>query len=439
MGRLFNVCVSTAIAAFLLVTALIVFFPTTNKGFAMSMNMVPSSIAHLLPSSSSTSNVRSEGLNFHMDSGAFTPVAMQTAQTMMKEGVAHIHKITLVAYDTNLTLPQGNVIHAMTFNGTVPAPTIRVTQGDMINVTLINYPKNKNGHSVDNHASINGAVPNNGPVMPGQERSYAFIATQPGFFKYHDEGIVVVSADKHVFSGMAGGVIVDPVNGYTGYKYTTYNDSGTRINETISPNAKEVAYVFSEWYLDKNGNYNQSAMFNHDPTYYTINGIPYGYDPVVTKTKDAMPLHFKQGDHVRFFLLNAGDAMVSFHIVGGQLDRVISNQMVQGLGTQTYLLGPSSDAIIDVVFNKPSVYAPANHDYAALFKGQASIVVVDGPDGQPGKTLGLEDPNNPSNAIPPMGKNSIPVQTKPYQLGTPLVLTSDQIGALSVCKAETCP
>ncbi len=53
----------------------------------MSMNMVPSSIAHLLPSSSSTSNVQSEGLNFHMDSGAFTPVAMQTAQTMMKEGV----------------------------------------------------------------------------------------------------------------------------------------------------------------------------------------------------------------------------------------------------------------------------------------------------------------------------------------------------------------
>jgi integrase len=130
---------------------------------------------------------------------------------------------------------------------------------------------------------------------------------------------------------------------------------------------------------------------------------------------------------------------MGFHIVGGQLDRVISNQMVQGLGTQTYLLGPSSDAIIDVVFNKPSVYAPANHDYAALFKGQASIVVVDGPDGQPGKTSGLEDHNNPSNAIPPMGKNSIPVQTKPYQLGTPLVLTSDQIGALSVCKAETCP
>ena len=37
------------IAAFLLVTALIVFFPTTNKGFAMSMNMAPSSIARLLP------------------------------------------------------------------------------------------------------------------------------------------------------------------------------------------------------------------------------------------------------------------------------------------------------------------------------------------------------------------------------------------------------
>ena len=91
------------------------------------------------------------------------------------------------------------------------------------------------------------------------------------------------------------------------------------------------------------------------------------------------------------------------------------------------------------MFNQPGAFAPVNHDYASLFKGQAGIIVVDGPDGQPGKTLGLKDYNNPSNAIPPMGKNSLPVLTKPYQLGTPLVLTSSQIGALKTCKAETCP
>jgi hypothetical protein len=161
-------------------------------------------------------------------------------------------------------------------------------------------------------------------------------------------------------------------------------------------------------------------MFEHLPTYTSINGIPFGYDPVVTKTKNAMPIHIKQGDHVRFFLLNIGDAMVSFHIVGEQLDRVTDGQLVAGWGKQTYLVGGSNDAIIDVVFNKPGAYAPVNHDYADLFKGQASIIVVDGPDGQPGKSLGLTNYKNPSNAVPPMGKNSIAVETTPYYLGAPI-------------------
>ena len=99
-------------------------------------------------------------------------------------------------------------------------------------------------------------------------------------------------------------------------------------------------------------------MFNHDPTFVWMNGIPFGYDPVITKTKGAMPLHFKQGDHVRFFLLNEGDVMVNFHIVGAQLDRVISGSVVQGWGKQTYLLGGSNDAIIDVVFTQPGAFAP---------------------------------------------------------------------------------
>jgi len=56
--------------------------------------------------------------------------------------------------------------------------------------------------------------------------------------------------------------------------------------------------------------------------------------------------------------------------------------------------------------------------------------------GQPGKTMGLKDTLNPSNTIPPMGKDSIPVPTKPYTLGTPLKLTSSQIGPLKVCTKE---
>ena len=331
---------------------------------------------------------------------------------MMKKGDP-IHKYSLVAFETTLTLrrtlTQNVTIHAMTFNGTVPGPIVRVTEGDLINVTLINPLSlgNKSPHSLDNHAAIINTVPNS--VGLGWERSYVFIATQPGFFEYHCEGNFIpskpISMDQHVFSGMVGGVIVDPAIGYTGYKYPTYADDGSQITQTVSPRAKEVALIFSEWYLTNKtqgnippGNYDQTAMFNHQPTFTWINGIPFGYDSFVTKPPGAIPLQFNQGDHVRFFLLNAGDVMVSFNIAGEHLDRVISGQVVQGWGEQTHLLGSSKDAIIDVVFNKTGLFTPANHDYASLLKGQLGFVKV-----TPGDQAGL----NPSNAIPPMGKDSI--------------------------------
>src|SRR5215831_17311598 len=306
MKKSLNVHIVTAVSAFILVAGLML-VPAVSKGLAMSMTAIPELSTLLKPTST-----QGGGLNFAMDSAGFKQVSEQTVENMVKKGDP-IHKYSLVAYETNLKLPQGNVIHAMTFNGTVPAPTVRVTQGDLINVTLINYRNNTTPHSLDNHAALISAVPNFGPVGPGWERSYAFIATQPGFFKYHCEGIGVISMDQHVFSGMVGGVIVDPARGYQGYVYPTYTSTGIPIKQVVSPFAKEVQYIFSEWYLTKNGGYNSTAMFNHQPTFTWINGIPFGYDPVVTKTPGAIPLQFKQGDHVRFFLLNEGDAMVNFH------------------------------------------------------------------------------------------------------------------------------
>src|SRR5215469_14241195 len=250
MRKSSNVHIATAVSAFILVAGLML-LPAVSKGMAMSMTAIPELSTLLKPTST-----QGGGLNFAMDSAGFTQVSMQTADNMVKKGDP-IHKYSLVAYETDLKLPQNVTIHAMTFNGTVPGPTVRVTQGDLVNVTLINYPKNTTPHSLDNHAALISAVPNFGPIGPGWERSYHFIATQPGFFKYHCEGIGVISMDQHVFSGMAGGVIVDPLHGYTPYFYHTYTDTGP-LTQFVPPKAKEVQYIFSEWYLTKDGGYDST-------------------------------------------------------------------------------------------------------------------------------------------------------------------------------------
>ncbi|HEY6534199.1 MAG TPA: multicopper oxidase domain-containing protein [Candidatus Nitrosocosmicus sp.] len=338
-----------------------------------------------------------------------------------KQTASPVRNLVYIAVEKNLTLPDGTTFHALTWNGTIPGPTVRLTQGDTVHVTIVNPTGNKLIHSFDTHASIISAVPNFGPINPGSTKNFTFIATQPGVFKVHCEGNGVLTMDQHVFSGMVMTMIVDPAHGYTGY--TTVN-SATGANQTVSPKAKEVIFEFSEYYFNKKGDYDSQAMFNHNATSTWINGIPFGYDPIITKTKNATTLFFNVGDHVRFFLLNHGDIPVNFHIVGGSLDRVTDGNVVSGIGKQTYTVGGSNDAIVDVTFDKPGVFAPVNHDYSSLFKGQAGLIVVNDPAHSISKKLKITDESNPSNAIPPLGKDSIPVKTKPYMLGTPLKISS---------------
>lgn len=360
-------------------------------------------------------------MNFRIG-GSFQQISTEEAE----ESEAPVKNITFVAVEKNLTLPSGQEIAALTWNGTIPGPTIRVTQGDVLNINIINHPNNKLIHSLDHHASTISAAPNFGPINVSESKQYSFVATQPGFFKYHCEGgtadgTPVIGMDQHVFQGMVGGVIVDPQVGYTGYEGVGVENGTNALTTTdVEADAKEVQFQFSEYYLDPSGQYDAAAMFAHTPTASWINGIPFGYDPVITKTPNATTLFFKQGDHVRFFLLNNGDLPVNFHIVGEILDRVTDGSIVSGIGKQTYTVGGSNDAIVDVVFDRPGVYAFVNHDYSQLFKGQAGLIVVDDPANSTSTMLNLTDDANPSNAIPPTGANSIPVNVKPYMLGTPL-------------------
>src|SRR3546814_12225596 len=72
-----------------------------------------------------------------------------------------------------------------TFDGEVPGPLVRVTQGDTVEFTLINSKDNKNSHSIDFHASQLDVVENFGQIKPGETKQFTFTAKYPGIFFYH--------------------------------------------------------------------------------------------------------------------------------------------------------------------------------------------------------------------------------------------------------------
>jgi nitrite reductase (NO-forming) len=351
------------------------------------------------------------GLVFNMVGADAIPLDQVAAEQAAGRTV---HQITLTAQSVDLPIPGGQMYHAMTFDGQVPGPTIRVTQGDVIEVTL-NVPSTEmTGHSLDMHAGRISAVPNFGPVMPGHSNTYAFIANTPGAFKYHCEGVGVIGMDQHVLSGMYGMTIVDPLNGYHKLliqRTETQNGHVVLNNTLVDPAAYEFTLQFSQLYLNPDGSYNQAYMFLHNTTWTVINGKPFGYDPVITKVWNnapaahdkAAPIIVPVGQHIRYFVLNQGNMPLFFHIVGGQMDRVTQGNMVQAMGTQTWNIGGSQDAIIDVVYDQPGAYVIVNHDYAAIFSGAAAVQLAQ-----------ANPAPNPSDAVPPVSSvpdTSIPQQT----------------------------
>jgi nitrite reductase (NO-forming) len=361
----------------------------------------------------------------------------------------HVVDVQLTATSAKLPIMGGGTYYALTFNGQVPGPTVRVTQGDIVRVTLTVPSTESTPHSIDMHASQLSAT-NFGAVKVGQSNTYAYIAETPGAFKYHCEGVNLASMDQHVMSGMYGVTIVDPLNGYNPLivdKTDTQGGKVVVVHHRYEAAAKEFVLEYNQLYLNADGSYNQQAMFLHNTTQTVVNGMAFGYTPnadinklikgdptknvfpvqpwndPALKQYQGHPLFVDLDTHYRIFVVNQGNMPVFFHIVGEIMDRVTQGNHVQAQGTQTWLIGGSQDAIIDVVFDSPGAYVAVNHDYAAIFSGAATVFVAGDP-----FNLGYHagDMPNPSDAVPPTGMNSIPQKELVHCL-----CTDDQAAAIA--------
>jgi len=366
------------------------------------------------------------------------PQAFAAVDCANIEDGRNVVEFNLTGESVDLPVIGGGTYKAMTFSGQVPGPTLRVTQGDVVMMTLTIPDDELTPHGNDMHASEMSAS-YFGKVLPGQSTTYCYVAQVPGTFKYHCSGVDVAAMDQHVLSGMYGMTIVDPLNGYKPLvvdKTAVKDGKVVRDRQIYSADALEFQLQYNQLYLTEGGNYDQGAMFNHDTTWTVVNGMSFGYVPNAAhnelilgdakknifvaqpwnspdlKQYQSQLLFIEAGQKTRLFIENQGNEPVFFHIVGEIIDRVVQANVVQAKGTETWMVGGSQGMIADVVFDEPGVYVAVNHDYAAIFTGAASVFVVGDPfnlNAQLGTNAKsyAELLGNPSDAVPPMGKNSI--------------------------------
>src|SRR5687768_4430205 len=127
-----------------------------------------------------------------------------------------VRQFTLIV-DEDQKIPityEGHIFEGWTFNGTIPGPTIRVTEGDLVRIRIINSNDNINAHSFyaqpinfgkDNAFTKTGQP--GGTISPGRSFTYEFVAEPYGVYPYYCH--VEPMAD-HINRGLYGMMIIDP-------------------------------------------------------------------------------------------------------------------------------------------------------------------------------------------------------------------------------------
>lgn len=125
-------------------------------------------------------------------------------------GVADV-RIELTARKAEIRLDSGEKVDALTFNGQVPGPEIRVKRRDLVEVTLLNEDIDRgvaiHWHGVDLPNREDGvAGVTQDAVLPGGRYTYRFRADQLGTFWYHSHQ----DSASQVARGLYGVFVIEP-------------------------------------------------------------------------------------------------------------------------------------------------------------------------------------------------------------------------------------
>ncbi|MEX1183232.1 MAG: multicopper oxidase domain-containing protein [Gemmatimonadota bacterium] len=246
-----------------------------------------------------------------------------------------------------------------TFGNTVPGPVIRVREGDLVKVTLVN--ESNAAHSIDFHSARIPMDVAFRTIGPGEELEFEFTANDPGAYMVHCGTPPVL---MHIMQGMYLPIIVDPEGGW-----------GTEVD-------REFVLTQSEFYAQEidHGAHGPdwNAALAKDASYVVFNGKANQYQ--------AAPLEVEEGDRVRIFVMNAGPSLRSdFHIVGAVFDRVYPDGNPDNVltGVQTYSVPAGGGAVFETEFaaglSGEGVYAFVTHAFADASKGAVGLIRVGHP------------------------------------------------------------
>jgi FtsP/CotA-like multicopper oxidase with cupredoxin domain len=254
-----------------------------------------------------------------------------------------IRDFTIIAKDNKIQeISPGVFYNVWTFNGTVPGPTIRATEGDLVRIHFIN--NGSKSHTMHFHgihkAEMDGVFEIVGPG--GGQFTYEFEAGPVGVHPYHCH---VMPLEEHISHGLYGVFIVDPKGG--------------------RPPADEMVMVLNGFDTD----------FDTDNNFYAVNTIPFYYQH--------HPIQIKTNELIRIYVVNMVefDPINNFHLHGNLFHYYpTGTDTVPSTYTDMITLSQTERGIMEFQYSYPGKYLFHAHKVEFSEKGWTGLFLVQNPE-----------------------------------------------------------
>ena len=262
-----------------------------------------------------------------------------------RRGGQTIRTYEVFAVDKEVEIAPGLFFPAWTYNGRIPGPTLRCTEGDRVRVVFRNggsHPHTIHFHGL--HPAQMDGVPNigRGDVMPGDSFTYEFDAFPFGCHLYHCHSHPL---KRHIHKGLYGGFIIDPDPG-------RHEDDADAARKRTFEGAKdddvlELVMLMNAFDTD----------FDGENEVYAVNSVAFAYSDV--------PIRVTTDQLVRVYLINVTefDPINSFHLHGNFFDYYDTGTSLKPtVFTDTVMQCQAQRGILEFNFKN---YEPGQHMFHA--------------------------------------------------------------------------
>ncbi|ODT07699.1 MAG: copper oxidase [Mesorhizobium sp. SCN 65-20] len=206
----------------------------------------------------------------------------------------------IVAEDKEIEIAPGVMFLAWTYNGRVPGPALRATEGERLRVVFRNYgshPHSIHFHGI--HAARMDGVPGAGLIGPGEEFVYEFDARPFGCHLYHCHALPL---KRHIHKGMYGAFVIDP-------DPVRHPEQAAVARSRLLGSAENLGW--QEFVMVMNA---FDTNFDGENEFYAVNTVAHAYMKA--------PIAIARSRPVRIYLVNVVefDPINSFHLHGNFFD-----------------------------------------------------------------------------------------------------------------------